>query len=75
MEITPKANRLRELCAAFDESDPDGLRDNAQEVLWRAYDLMDETCSALDDAGRDGEDGTILAACGESPGSGSTGSI
>ena len=51
------ANRLRELCAAFDELDADGLGDDAQEALWRAYDLMENACSALDEAGRDGEDG------------------
>ena len=51
------ANRVRELCAAFDELDADGLGDDAQESLWRAYDLMENACSALDEAGRDGEDG------------------
>ena len=51
------ANRVRELCAAFDELDADGLGDDAQEALWRAYDLMENACSALDEAGRDGEDG------------------
>ena len=51
------ANRLRELCAAVDELDADGLSDDAQESLGRAYNLMEEACSALDDAGRDGEDG------------------
>ena len=51
------ANRVRELCAAFDEFDADGLSDCAQEALWRAYDLMEEARSALDNAGRDGEDG------------------
>ena len=51
------ANRVRELCAAFDELDADGLSDDAQKALWRAYDLMEEACSALDDAGRDGENG------------------
>ena len=51
------ANRVRELCAAFDELDADGLGNDAQEALWRAYDLMEDTCSALDEAGRDGEDG------------------
>ena len=30
---------------------------DAQEALWRAYDLMEDACSALDEAGRDGEDG------------------
>ena len=50
------ANRVRELCAAFDELDADGLSDGAQERLWRAYDLMEEACSVLDDVGRDGED-------------------
>ena len=50
------AIRVRELCAAFDEVDADGLSDGAQERLWRAHDLMEEACSALDDAGRDGED-------------------
>ena len=48
------ANRVRELCA---ELDADGLSDGAQEALWRSYDLMEEARSALDDAGRDGEDG------------------
>ena len=48
---------MRELCAAFDELDADGLGDDAQEALWRAYDLMEDACSALDEAGRDGEDG------------------
>ena len=48
---------MRELCAAFDELDADGLSDDAQKALWRAYDLMEEACSALDDAGRDGENG------------------
>ena len=33
------------------------LGDDAQEALWRAYDLMEKSCSALDEAGRDGEDG------------------
>ena len=51
------ANRVRELCAAFDELDADGLSNNAQEALWRAYDLMENACSALDDVARDGEDG------------------
>ena len=51
------ANRVRELCAAFDELDADGLGDDAQEALWRAYDLMENACLALDEAGRDGEDG------------------
>ena len=51
------ANRVRELCAAFNELDADGLGDDAQEALWRAYDLMEDACSALDEAGRDGEDG------------------
>ena len=51
------ANRLRELCAAFDELDADGLSNNAQETLWRAYDLMENACSALDVVARDGEDG------------------
>ena len=51
------ANRVRELCAAFDELDADGLGNDAQEALWRAYDLMEDACSALDEAGRDGEDG------------------
>ena len=51
------ANRARELCAVFDELDADGLSDDAQEKLWRAHDLMEEACSALDDVGRDGEDG------------------
>ena len=50
------ANRVRELCAVFHELDADGLSDGAQERLWRAYDLMEEACSALDYAGRDGED-------------------
>ena len=50
------ANRMRELLAVFDELDADGLSDGAQEKLWRAYDLMEEACSALDDAGRDGQD-------------------
>ena len=54
------ANRVRELCSAFDALDADGLSDNAQKALWRAYDLMEEACSALDDAGRDGEDGQWL---------------
>ena len=58
------ANRVRELCAVFDELDADGLSDNAQEALWRAYDLMEEACSALDDAGRDGEDTTDETAPG-----------
>ena len=58
------ANRVRELCAAFDDLDADGLSDDAQEALWRAYDLMEEACSALDDAGRDGEDGTDQTAPG-----------
>ena len=34
------ANRVRELCAAFDELDADGLGDDAQEALWRAYDSI-----------------------------------
>ena len=51
------ANRVRELCAAFDELDADALGDDAQEALWRAYDLMENACLALDEAGRDGEDG------------------
>lgn len=51
------ANRARDLCAAFDRLDADGLSDDAQEALWRAYDLIEEACSALDHAGRDGEDG------------------
>ena len=50
------ANRVRELCAAIDGLDADGLSDGAQERLWRAYELMEQACSALDDAGRDGED-------------------
>lgn len=51
------ANRVRELCAAFDELDADGLSESAQEALWRAYDLMENACSALDDAAKDGDDG------------------
>ena len=47
------ANRVRGLCAAFDDLDADGLGDDAQEALWRAYDLMKDACSALDEAGRD----------------------
>lgn len=58
------ANRVRELCAVFDELDADGLSDSAQEALWRAYDLMEEACSALDEAGRDGEDTTDQTAPG-----------
>ena len=50
------ANRVRALCAAFDELDSDGLADDAQDAFWRAYDLMEDACSALDEAGRDGED-------------------
>ena len=38
------ANRVRELCAAFDELDADGLSNAAQEALWRAYDLMEDAC-------------------------------
>ena len=45
------ANRVRELCAAFDELDADGLGDDAQEALWRAYDLMENAYSALDERG------------------------
>ena len=48
---------MRELCAAFDELDADDLGDDAQEALWRPYDLMEDACSALDEAGRDGDDG------------------
>ena len=51
------ANRVRELCAAFDELEEDVLSNDAQEALWRAYDLMEDACSALDEAARDGEDG------------------
>ena len=51
------SKRARELCAVFDELDADGLSDDAQEKLWRAHDLMEEACSALDDVARDGEDG------------------
>ena len=50
------ANRVRELCVAFDELDEDGLDNDAQEALWRAYDLMEDACSALGEAARDGED-------------------
>ena len=51
------ANRVRELCGAFDELDADGLDNDAQEALWRAENLMEEACLALDEAARDGEDG------------------
>ena len=51
------AKRVRELCGAFDELDADDLDNDAQEALWRAYDLMEEAGSALDEAARDGEDG------------------
>ena len=34
-EVLP--NRVRELCAAFDELDADGLSDSGQERLWHAY--------------------------------------
>ena len=51
------ANRVRELCGAFDELDADGLDNDAQEALWQAENLMEEACSALDEAARDGEDG------------------
>ena len=51
------ANWVRELCAAFDELDADGLCDDAQEALWQAYALMENACSVLDEAGRDGEYG------------------
>ena len=51
------ANRVRELCAAFDELDADDLGDAAQEAFWRAHDLMEDACSALDQAGGDGEEG------------------
>ena len=51
------ANRLRELCAAFDELDAEGLSNDAHDAFWRAHNLMEEACSALDEAGRDGEDG------------------
>ncbi len=51
------ANRLRELCAAFDELDVDGLGNDAQDAFWRAHNLMEDACSALDEASRDGEDG------------------
>ena len=34
------ANRVRELCAAFDELDADGLSEDAQEALWRAYESI-----------------------------------
>ena len=46
------ANRVREICAVFDELDEDGLSDGAQEALWRAYNLMEEACSALDEAAK-----------------------
>ena len=51
------AKRVRELCGAFDELDADDLDNDAQEKLCRAYGLMEEACSALDEAARDGEDG------------------
>ena len=51
------ANRVRELCAAFDEFDADGLSNDAQEAFWRANDLMEDACSALDEVAMDGEDG------------------
>ena len=51
------ANRVRELCAAFDELDTDGLGNDAQEALSRAEALMEDAYSALDEAARDGEDG------------------
>ena len=50
------AGRVRELCVAFDELDADGLGNDAQEALCWAYDLMEEACSALDEAARNGED-------------------
>ena len=52
------ANRVAELCAVLDELDADGLSDDAQEALWRAYNLMKEAGSALDEAARDGEGST-----------------
>ena len=42
---------MRELCGAFDELDADGLDNDAQEALWQAENLMEEACSALDEAG------------------------
>ena len=51
------ADRVRELCVAFDELDADSLGNDAQEALSQAYDLMEEACSALDEAARYGEDG------------------
>ena len=54
------AKRLRELCAAFDKLDADALGNAAQDALWRAYDLMEDAGSALDEAGRNGEDGQRL---------------
>ena len=51
------ADRVRELCVAFDELDEGSLGKDAQEALSQAYDLMEEACSALDEAARYGEDG------------------
>ena len=51
------ADRVRELCVAFDELDAGSLGNDAQEALSQAYDLMEEACSALDEAARYGEDG------------------
>ena len=51
------ANRVRELCAAFDEFDADGLSNDAQEKLCEAEQLMEEACSALDAVAIDSADG------------------
>ena len=51
------ANRVRELCRAFDELDMNGLDNDAQEALYQAENLMEEACSALDEVARGGEDG------------------
>ena len=57
MKMPGSQRPVKGKCGAFDELDADGLDNDAQEALWRAYDLMEEACSALDEAARDGEDG------------------
>lgn len=49
------ADRLRELFPVFDELDANGLSESAQEALWRAYNLMEEACEALDKASEEDE--------------------
>lgn len=51
------ANRVRALCAVFEELDVNALSNDAREDLWRACDLMEEALSVLDRVARGGEDG------------------